>query len=78
MISFGGLQGLSDGRFVVHDISMMVGFVQLRDLNDSWFCCFMRFQRWSVLVGYKVSVMVDFVRLRDLNDGWFCCFMRFQ
>jgi len=34
MLGFGGLCGLSDGRFC-YDISMMAGFVQLRDLNES-------------------------------------------
>jgi len=38
----------------------MVGFGELRDLNDGQFCWVMRFQRWSVLVGYEISMMVGF------------------
>jgi len=49
---------------------MMVGFIRLRDLNDSWFCWVTR-SRWSVLLGYEISMMVGFAGLRDLNDGGF-------
>jgi len=53
---------------------MMVGFVQLRDLND---------YRFSETVGflplffYKISKTIGFVSLRDVNDGWFRSVTRF-
>jgi len=71
--------------FFHYEISVMVGFVLLRDFNDGRFYSVMRFQWRPVLFGYKISKTVGFVAvffyeisrkvgfvcLRDLNDGRF-------
>jgi len=47
---------------------MMVGFVQLRDLNDNRFSVTVSF---LPLCFYEISKTIGFVLLRDFNDGWF-------
>jgi len=54
MVGFGGLQGLSDGRFCSgNEISMMVG---LKDLKDGMFSVSVVFFRYefSTTVGFAV------------------------
>jgi len=43
-----------------YEILKTVGFVSIRDFNDSRFCSFKKVQEWSVLLGHGVSMMVGF------------------
>jgi len=60
-----------------YKISMMIGFIPVRDFNDGHVCSFTRFQRQSDLFHYEISMMVDFVQLRDLNDNRFSALVGF-
>jgi len=58
-----------------YEISTMVGFVWLRDVNDGHFCWVMSFiWLWELNDG-NFSVSACFVLLWDFKDCWFCSFV---
>jgi len=82
MVGFVRLQNFNDYHFSSVSKFHRQSVFPLRDLNDSQFFCFMRFQWRLVLFLYQLSVSfvpsVGFVPLQDLNDGCFCFFTRFH
>jgi len=69
-----------------NEISMMVGFVWLRDLSDGRFSVSVGFFCYMIsntvgfvsLFFYEISKTVGFIRLWDLNYGCFCLVTRSQ
>jgi len=63
---------------VGYEITVMVGYGRLRDLNDSRFWWVTRCQCWLDLLGYEISMTIGFGGLRGLSDGRFWWLTRSQ
>jgi len=75
-VGFGGLQDFSDGRILLgNEISVLVGYCVLRDLNDGRFSLSVIF---FFVLYYEFSMIVGFVPLQVFKNGRLSSVTRFH